>query len=82
LEKENKKLQKELLEQKLLLLKYKTTTEAKLEEARVREENLIKSNEDFKNEMKQKQEALQKQQEETNLMLKQMMDMLNKQAKP
>jgi hypothetical protein len=77
-----KKLQKELLEQKLLLLEYKTTTEAKLEEAEVREENLIKSNEDFKNEMKLKQEEMQKQQEETNLMLKQMMDMLKKQAKP
>lgn len=70
LEKENKKLQKELLEQKLLLIEYMTTTEAKLEEARVREENLIKSNEEFKNEMKQKQEAMQKQQEETQLLLK------------
>jgi hypothetical protein len=80
LERENKKLQKELLEQKLLLLEYKTTTKAKLEEARVREENLIKSNEDFKNEMKQQQEAMQKQQEETNMMLKQMMEMFNKQA--
>jgi len=36
LEKENKQLKKELLEQKLLLLEYKTTTEAKLEEARIR----------------------------------------------
>jgi len=42
LERENKQLGKELLEQKLLLLQYKTSTEAKLEEARVREENLIK----------------------------------------
>ena len=81
LERENKKLKKELMEQKLLLLEYKSTTEAKLEEARAREENLIKSNEDFKNEMKQKQEAMQKQQEETNVMLKQMMEMFNKQAK-
>jgi hypothetical protein len=32
--------------------------------------------------MKQKQEAMQKQQEETNMMLKQMMAMFNKQAKP
>jgi hypothetical protein len=32
--------------------------------------------------MKQKQEAMQKQQEETNLMLKQMMDLLHKQANP
>jgi len=36
LEKENKQLKKELLEQKLLLLEYKATTEAKLEEARIR----------------------------------------------
>jgi len=38
MERENKQLRKELLEQKLLLLEYKTFTEAKLEEARVREE--------------------------------------------
>jgi hypothetical protein len=82
LERENKKLQEELLEQKLLWLEYKTDTEAKLEEAKVREENLIKSNEDFKNEMKQQQEAMKKQQEETNMMLKQMMEMFNKQANP
>jgi hypothetical protein len=75
LERENKKLKKELMEQKLLLLEYKSSTEGKLEEARVREENLIKSNEDFKKEMMQ-------QQEETNKMLKQMMDMFNKQANP
>ena len=43
LEKENKQLKKELLEQKLLMLEYKTSTEAKLEEARIREENLIRS---------------------------------------
>jgi len=36
LEKENHQLKKELLEQKLMLLKYKTTTEAQLEEARIR----------------------------------------------
>jgi len=41
LERENKQLKKELLEQKLLLLEYKTATEAKLEEARIREEKLI-----------------------------------------
>jgi hypothetical protein len=79
LEKENKKLKKELMEQKLLLLVYKSSTEAKLEEARVREKNLIRSNEDFKIEMKQQQEAMEKQQEETNMMLKQMIEMFNKQ---
>ena len=65
LETENRQLRKELLEQKLLLLEYKSSTEAKLEEARVREEKLIKSNEDFKRYMKQ-------QDEETNKMMKQM----------
>jgi len=71
LEKENKQLKKELLEQKLLLLEYKTSTEAKLEEARIREENLIRSNEAFKEEMKQQAET-------TNKMLKEMMDMFQK----
>jgi len=75
LERENKQLKKELLEQKLLLLVYKTSTEAKLEEARVREENLIRSNEDFKREMKQ-------QAEETNKLMNQMMEMFQKQAQP
>ena len=75
MERENKQLKKELLEQKLLLLEYKSSTEAKLEEAKVREENLIRSNEDFKREMKQ-------QAEETNKMMKQMMEMFHKQAQP
>jgi len=48
LEKENKQLKKELLEKKLMLLEYKSATEAQLEEASIREERLIKSNEDFK----------------------------------
>jgi len=76
LEKENKQLKKELLEQKLMLLEYKTATEAQLEEAKIKEERLIKSNEDFKQEMKQ-------QAEETQKMMKQMMEMmLQKQAQP
>jgi len=48
LENENRQLKKELFEQKLLLIEYKSSTEAKLEEARVREEKLIQSSEDFK----------------------------------
>jgi len=75
LEKENKQLRKELLDQKILLLEYNSFTEEKLEEARVREENLIRSNEDFKREMKQ-------QAEETNILMKQMMEMFQKQAQP
>jgi len=75
IEQENKQLKKELLDQKLLLIEYKASTEAKLEEARVREEKLIQSNEDFKREMKQ-------QSEETKKMMKQMMEMFQKQAQP
>jgi len=75
LEKENKQLRKEVLEQKLLLLEYKSSSEAKLEEARVREENLLESNKAFKQEMKQ-------QVEETQRMMKQMMEMFQKQAQP
>ena len=69
LEKENHQLRKKLLEQKLMLLEYKTKTEAQLEEARVREERLLKSNEDFKIEMKQ-------QVEETHKLMKQLMEMM------
>lgn len=72
LEQENKKLKKDLLEQKLLLDEYKWQTEAKREEARIREENLIRSNDAFKEEMKQEAET-------TNKMLK---EMFQKQAKP
>jgi len=46
-----------------------------LEEAKIREENLIRSNEAFKEEMKQQVET-------TNKMLKEMMEMFQKQAKP
>jgi len=75
LENENRQLRKELLEQKLLLIEYKSSTESKLEEARVREENLIQNNENFKREMKQ-------QAEETNKMMKQLMEMSQKQVQP
>ena len=72
LESENKKLKKELLDQKLLLLEYKAASEAKHEEARIREENLIKSNNEFKEEMR-------KQSELTNMLLQ---ELLQKQANP
>lgn len=55
LEERVKKLQKDLLEKKLLLLEYKDVTEAKLAEGRTREEILIRSNEEFKQEMKLQQ---------------------------
>jgi len=51
------------------MLEYQTTTSAQLEEARIREERLIKSNEDFKQEMKH-------QAEETQKMMKQLMEMM------
>jgi len=56
-------------------LEYKTAIEAKLEEARIREENLIRSNEEFKQEMKE-------QAKETNRIMQQMMEMFKKQAQP
>ncbi len=56
-----------MLEQKILLLEYKVETHAKLEEARIREENLIKSNEQFKVDM-------QKKQEETNELLRKILE--------
>jgi len=64
LEKENHQLKKELLEQKVMLLEYKSQAEA-----RIREERLLKSNEDFKLEMKQ-------QAEKTQNMMKQLMEMM------
>jgi hypothetical protein len=88
-ESENRRLKKELMKQKLLMLEYKTSTEAKLEEAqkslreaKIREENLIKSNEAFKLEMKNQQEDMQKKQDETQDMIRKMMEMMNKQANP
>jgi len=69
LEKENHALIKELLEQKMMLLDYKNSTEAKLAEAKNREEKLIRDNEDFKKEMKQQAEAQKAQMEETHRMM-------------
>jgi len=45
------------------------------EQARIREENLIKSNNEFKEEMK-------KQSEKTNSLIQDLMEMVKKQAKP
>jgi len=54
-----------------LLLEYKTSTYAKLEETRIREENLMKSNNEFREEMRN-----------MNKILNQMMDRFQKQVKP
>ena len=75
LEKENKRLKKELLEQRLLQVEYKRQTKAQLEESRLREANLIRSNNEFREEMK-------KQSETTNHLVRDLMDMIQKQAKP
>ena len=75
LEKENKRLKKEcILEQRLLLAEYKRQSEAQLEEARLRDANLIRSNNEFREEMK-------KQSETTNSLVRDLMDMIKKQAK-
>jgi len=73
LEEKNQKLEKDLLEKKLLLLEFKAEAKAKLEEAKIREENLIRSNELFKAEM-------QKKQEETNELLKKILENTSKQT--
>jgi len=75
LEAKNKKLEKDLLEQRLLLLEHKAETDAKLEEARIREENLTRSYERFKAEMEKKQE-------ETNELLKKIFENTSKQTNP
>jgi len=75
LEQKNQKLEKELLEHKILLLEYKVEIDAKLEEARIREENLIRSNELFKIEM-------QKKQDETNELLRRILENTSKPANP
>ena len=82
LEKENHALRKELLEQKMMLLDYKNISEAQLEEAKNKEERLIKDNEEFK-EMKVQAEAQKAQMEETQRMMQKMMEMMmQKQANP
>ena len=68
-------MKKELLEQRLLLVEYKRQTEAQLEEARLREVNLIRSNNEIREEMK-------KQSDTTNSLVKDLMDMIQKQPKP
>jgi len=83
LEKENHALRKKLLEQKMMLMDYKNTSEAQLEEAKIREERLIRSYEEFKKEMKQQADAQKAQMEETQRMMQQMMQMMMQhQAKP
>jgi len=76
LEKETHQLKKELLEQKLMFQEYRTKTDAQLEEAKVREEKLLKSNEEFKKEM-------MIQSEKTHKLMEQLIEMMkHKQPEP
>jgi len=75
LEKENKELKKALFEQKILVAELQRKMIAQQEEAKIREENLIKSYNDLK-------EDMQKQSETTNSLIRDMMEMVQKQAKP
>ena len=75
LEKENKQLKKALFEQKILVAELQRKLIAQQEEAKVREENLVKGYNELKKDM-------QKQSEKTNSMIKDLMEMIQKQAKP
>jgi len=75
LEKENKELKKFLFEHKVLVAELQRKMLDQQEQTRIREENLIKSNNEFKEEMK-------KQLEKTNSLVQDLMDMMKKQAKP
>jgi len=70
MEKETHQLKKELLEQKLMFQEYRTKTHAQLEEAKVREEKLLKSNEEFKKKMMIQSEKTQKLMEQLIEMMK------------
>ena len=75
LEKENKELKKALFEQKVLVAELQRKMIAQQEEARIREENLVKGYNELKGDM-------QKQLEKTNNMIQDVMTMVQKQAKP
>jgi len=75
LEKENKELKKALFEQKVLVAELQRKMLDQQEQARISEENLIKSNNEFKKEMKKKSEK-------TNSLIQDLIDMVKKQAKP
>jgi len=73
LEKENKELKKALFEHKVLVSELQRKMLDQQEQARIREDNLIKSNNEFREEMK-------KQSEKTNI--QDLMEMVKKQARP
>jgi hypothetical protein len=75
LERENKKLKKDLFEQRILCAELQRKMIAHQEEAKVREEALMKSYSDLK-------EAMEKQSDKTNNMMQEMLELMKKQAKP
>jgi len=75
LEKENKELKKALFEQRLLTAELQKKLIAQQEEAKAREEALVKNDSDLK-------ESMEKQADKTNNMMQKMMEMMKSQAKP
>ena len=75
LEKENKELKEVLFEHKVMVAELQRKMLDQQEQAGIREENLIKSNNEFREEMK-------KQSEKTNNLIQDLMEMVQKQAKP
>ena len=75
MEKENNELKKAFFEQKVLVAELQRKMIAQQEEARTREENLMKSYNDLK-------EDMQKQSETTNSLIRDLMAMIQNQAKP
>ena len=75
MELEKKKLKKELFEQRLLSNDLQKKLIAQQEEAKKREEALLKRYSDLK-------ETMEKQADKTNSMMQEMMDMMKRQAKP
>jgi len=75
LEKENKELKKALFEQKLLTDELQKKLIAQQEEAKAREEALVKNYSNLK-------ESMENQADKTNNVMQEMMEMMKRQAKP
>jgi len=74
-EKENKELKKALLEQRLFVDELQRKIIAQQEEAKIREENLVKSYTELKEDMQNQSEII-------NSLILDLMEMVQKQAKP
>ena len=75
LEKKNKELKKALFEKRLLTAELQKKLIAQREEAKAREETLVKNYSNLK-------ESMEKQDGKTNNMMQEMMEMMKRQAKP